>query len=390
MPQQRSLTQRDLPPWLPALIAVVVIGLVIALIGGVDLWPGGGDEASPTSTTTSTTSTSTTSTTVPPEPVDAAALMVEPIAAEIPSAYRVTYDVVQTETASTEEVVVRRPYESISVTRDQAGVVSTGDATSLTNLYFYLSQDEAWLPLEGQKHRAEADTRPLGGLATMIELGLVSEEGTANYAGRDCTVYLTGSTLSAPVAPAADDETTELCVDDAGLVLHERWQQAGSVLLERTATSVEIDPAVDPAQFDPTPVLEDLEQFEGVLAQAEPATEEQLAGALTDVTAPEGYVADGAVVRIGAGGTRLVRFHVNGIDLIEHVESGEVPDADLSIGGARPVEIDGVGEAWFVPGFSASTLRVRVGETGMMELTGPYPNQLVEMLQTMTVRETAG
>lgn len=380
MPQDRSLTQRELPPWLPAVIAVVVIGLLVALIGGVDLWPGGDDDSSTTTSSTSST------TTPPPEPIDVAALLVEPLVAEAPASYRVIYDVVQSDVTGTEEVTVRRPYESLDLSHDDAGALTTGDATSRSQLYFYLADQAGWLPLQAERHRAEADTRPLAGLATMIELGLVTEEGTASYAGRDCTVYVTGAPTTQPPKAVAEDETTELCIDASGLVLHERWQQTGTVLLERTATSVEVEPAIDDAIFDPTDLIADVEQYQGQLATAAPATPEELAAQLTDITPPAGYTDDGVVSRSGGGASQVVRFYTNGLDLIEYIEYTDVPDEDMSLGGARPVEIDGVGEAWFAPGFSASTLRVRVGETGMAEVAGPYPAQLVEIIRSMTLR----
>lgn len=381
MPQDRSLTQRDLPPWLPAVIAVAVIGLLVAVIGGVDIWPGG-DDGETTSSTTSTTTT-----TIAPEPLDPAALSVEPLAVQAAASYRVVYDVVQPDApVLTEEVTVRRPYESLDLTKDEAGALSTGDATSRSQLYFYLADKAGWLPLQGERHRAEADTRPLSGLATMVALGLVSEEGTGNYAGRDCTVYVTGAPVTQPVKAAAEDETTELCIDPAGIVLYERWQQTGTVLLERTATSVEIDPEIDSASFDPTELIDDAEQLTGELAVGAAATEEQLASLKTDIAVPDGYLADGAVTRSDSGSSQTVRFYTDGLNLIEHVEMDGVPDADLVLGGARPVEIDGYGEAWFIPGFSASTLRVRIGETGVAELTGPYPDQLVQVLRTLTLR----
>lgn len=381
MPQDRSLTQRELPPWLPAGIAVLVIALLVALIGGVDLWPGGDDESS-----TTTNSTSSTTTTVPPEPVDVAALLAEPLVEDAPASYRVTYEVVQSDVAGTQEVTVRRPYESLDVSRDDTGALTTGDATSRSQLYFYLADQAGWLPLQAERHRAEADTRPLAGLATMIELGLVTEEGTASYAGRDCTVYVTGVPTTQPPKAVEEDETTELCIDAAGLVLYERWQQAGTVLLERTATAVEVDPIIDEASFDPSEMIADVEQYEGQLATAAPASPEELAALLTDITPPEGYAEDGAVSRAGGGASQVVRFYTNGLDLIEVIEYADVPDEDLSLGGARPVEIDGVGEAWFAPGFSASTLRVRIGETGLVEVAGPYPAELVEVIRSMTIR----
>lgn len=384
MPQERSLTQRNLPPWLPALLALLVIALLVALIGGVDLWPGGDDEAT---TTTSTTTTSSTTTTVPPEPIEAAALMVEPVPATPAASYRVTYDLVQNDAPTlSEEVTVRRPYESLDLTRDEAGTLTTGDATSLSQLYFYLADQQGWLPLQGERHRAEADVRPLSGLATMIELGLVTEQGTASYAGRDCTVYVTGAPVTQPVKAPAEDETTELCIGSAGIVLHERWQQSGSVLLERTATSVEIEPPIDDAIFDPAEIIADAEKYEGQLASAAAATEEELAALKTDIVVPEGYMADGAVTRAGSAGSQTVRFYSDGLNLIELVETDGVPDADLALDGARPVEIEGYGQAWFVPGFKASTLRVRIGETGTAEIIGPYPAQLVEILQSLTLR----
>lgn len=392
MPQRPDRVQRQwrVPAAVPLIAAGLVCGALIAAVAG----SGGDEDPEPIPTTSpSTTADTTTSTTAPaPAPVDLAALTVDPLAEDAPARYRIVYDIVENALERQEAWTVQRPFESL-VVATRGEVVVSGSATSRTDLYTYLMDRDGWFSIQPELHRAAFDQRPLAVMATMIELGFAEAAGSDEYAGRACSVFVTGAPLTSASVSAPGDERTEACIDDRGLLLYERWEIDGSVISERTAVSVEIDPAIDPAVFDPEPVVADAPELDALLANiAVEADEETLADLRTDLAVPEGYALEGAVFRAsvsesGAGNAaETVRFYSDGTDLIELAEVSVGGVAELDGGGALPVEIDGFDEVWFDPDFRVSALRARLTDTSFVELRGADPSRLVDLLRTISVR----
>lgn len=365
-------------PLVPVTLALVVVGVLVLVVARST----GGDDAVPAMTaptTTSSTTSSTTTTAAPLEPVAVEDLVAAGPVVDAPLAYRITYDVVENGLPRVEEWTVRRPYESLVLSRRDDTLLS-GTSTSRAVLQTYLSDRDGWLPLQPELHRAALDQHPAAAVAAMEAIGLVERRGTDAYLGRSCTVYRTGRPPSAgePTAPG-EGERTDICVDDAGLVLHERWEIGGSVVAERTATALALEPEIEPAAFQPGPRVEDADALSGLLTTiAVPADEETLARLRTTVPVPAGYTDDGAVFRAsgqggGAGGTsagstEIVRFYSSGPSLLEVAEVFVDGNAELASSSAVPVEVEGWDEVWFEPGFHSSSLRARTDETSYVEL----------------------
>lgn len=379
MAQGRATTPKGPPrihPLVPALLAVVVCAVLILVVAKlVDDDPAPAAAPAATSTTASTTTTApTTTTTTAPDPVAVEDLVGVGLAVDAPRTYRITFDVVENGLTREETVTVRRPYESLVLsTRD--GRQLSGTATSRTHLRTYLSDREAWFTMQPLLHRAAYDQRPAGAVGAMARLGLVEEIGPGEFAGRACTVFRTGEpTSSSQPTAASDEEHTDLCIDGSGLVLWEHWRLSGKTVMERTATSVETGFEVDPAIFDPTPEVDDEDEFAGAFSTiAVEADEETLARLRTRFEAPEGYTYDGAVFRAAnptQGGTssEIVRFYSGGPDLLELSEQFIDRPAELGGGSAVPVEVEGWDEVWFDPGFRNSSLRARLSESSWVEL----------------------
>jgi hypothetical protein len=365
-------------PLVPALLALVVVGVLVLVIARSR---GDGDAAAPatnTSTTSPTTTSPATTTTTLPDPVPVEGLVVAGPAVAAPLAYRITYDVVENGLPRVEEWTVRRPYESLVLSRRNDTLLS-GTSTSRDVLQTYLSDRDGWLPIQPELHRAAFDQHPAAAVAAMELLGLVEPGGTEEHLGRTCTVYRTGQPSSAgEPRPPSDEEHTDICIDDAGLVLHEVWEIGGSVVVERTAISLDLEPEIDPASFTPGPPVQDADGltqlFSTIAVRADGETLDRLQ---TVVPIPEGYVDDGAVFRGadggGPGGTapgsaEIVRFYSSGPSLLEVAEVFVDGDADIASAAAVPVEIDGWAEVWFEPGFRNSLLRGRTSRTSYVEL----------------------
>ena len=384
------MTRRRFAWIAPALAALAVVVVFVVVLAAGD------DDATPATTTTSAAPTSTepttTTTTTRPPAVPVETIAVEPFAVDAPTSYRISYDIVENQLPRTETVTVRRPYESLVISQRDGEQIG-GTATSRTRLWTYLTDRAGWLSIQPELHRAAFDNRPLRAMAAAIALGRAEETGTDSVLGIACRVFRTGQPLgSTGVTAPSEEESTELCIDDRGLVLREVWQIGGTTVVERTATSVEVDVGVDAGVFDPTPILDDAEEFEALMSSiAVPADEATLAALQTDVVPPPGYQLDGSVLRAGRpdgsapSSAEIVRFYSNGTDLIEVAELTSSTPVDLSTGGAVPVEIEGP-ETWFVPDFRASAIRTRLSESSYLEMRGPDPSVLVAMLDTLTRR----
>ena len=387
--------RRRTPRILLVLLATGLSGAAIIAIGSALDGDDAGDEAPSTSSTTEASigPPATTATTNPPDPIPLDALRAEPVPSDPALRYRVTYEVVENTLRREETWTVQRPYESlVVVNRDD--VMISGTATSRTALWDYLADRAAWLRIQPELHRAAFDLRPLDVMATMIELGLAEPAGEGSYVGRTCRVYRVAEPVgSGSVSELGGSERTEVCIDAAGVVLHERWEIDGSEVSVRTATQVEIDPVIDPAIFDPTPVAEDVDELERLLTTiAVKADEEILAELRTDIVVPEGYVDDGAVFRASTSeagapnASEVVRFYSSGPDLVEYAEVAGPGPVSLAGGGARPIEVEGFAEVWFDADFRVSTIRAAISDERFLELRGTDPALLLELLESVTVR----
>lgn len=388
-------------PVIPAGIAVVVCGVVLALVAG-STGDDGPEVVLPSSTTTTelTIPESTTTTTIPPEPVPVDDLLAGAYTEDPPASYRITYAVVENELPREETWTVRRPYESMVVsTRD--GEITTATATTLEALWTYLADRQGWLKIQPELHRAAFDLRPRTAMGPMVALGLAEPAGDDEYLGRPCQLFRTGQpTGASEPTPPSDEETTELCVDASGLILREVWRLNGNLVTDRTATALELEPALEDGFFTPSPEIDDAEEYAALLGQiAVVADAETEARLQTDVALPAGYRIDSTILRAGVPGqgapssSEIIRFVSDGLDLVEYAEAYTDGRVELGDGGAVPIEFGGLSpgpegfdEVWFAPGIRQSAVRVRLSDSAYAELRGTDPALLVDMVRSMTRR----
>lgn len=164
-------------------------------------------------------------------------------------AYHVTYAVTGTGSAqipgasmTTEQLWVRRPFESVDVTLDGPPPGNTAYLTMVNRLGAQVLQsgNDQTIQLRVPAAAAPQDVRADVLIPAGLRAGLVEREGTAVVAGHPCQVFRTAASLRAgPLPPLTSDKRyTDTCLDANGIVLQERNVDHGRLLSQRRAVSV--------------------------------------------------------------------------------------------------------------------------------------------------------
>lgn len=252
-------------------------------------------------------------------------------------AYRVTYAVSELGLDRDELVVVRRPYESRR-TSVRNGAVFNGLLTNDDGLWEWVSGDEPhWRLVDPGRRWAEADARPAGSLAWLLEQGSARRNGTDEVLGRHCEVVRVRDPIGIRVTtPPTDTDHVDLCLDEAGIVLAETWVADGEVVRARRATSVEIDTELDDDEFVATPADGDATMRATGGRELIDVTTETLDSLAVAFDPPSDLHPDRAVAWLhrdnlgGIADASLVRFFRRGADLVEVEErdSSQVSEAE--------------------------------------------------------------
>ena len=170
---------------------------------------------------------------------------------EASTAYTVTYRVETypedgTDTVTTQDFAIRRPFDSRIVSKADAPPGGTEQWSISTSLGLYQQSTQA----EGATAEVFAPTTALGDYRLDASLSDLVADGTfvlrerRTLLGRECQVYRTGSPLeSYTVTAPTETDYSDVCVDGAGLMLEEVSIAAGEVIQHQVATAV--DPVAD-------------------------------------------------------------------------------------------------------------------------------------------------
>lgn len=287
------------------------------------------------------------------------------------TSYRIVYEIEELGgPARTEERVVDRPYLSKTVSTGSDGAV-VGTITNDEGRWLLASGERGWqLRAEGRQ-RALDDTRPIEALEAAAEDGRAESRGVDTVLGRRCTIVRTGGPLGDAVKPPTADEYADLCVDRTGAVLRERWVLNGRLARTILATTFEVEPRLDPTDFEPTPRAEPLpEGLPGIARSRAVAGGES---APPEVRAVSGYRADGLMTvterEVGARGLEVtyVQRFVDGADLIV-VEQG-TPPVDFSPPGT-PIDLGRGSDAILELGLNSSSITMSIGSDRYVRITG--------------------
>ena len=266
-------------PWLIAGCAVVLVavgaGTVAAFLPGEDDTP-------------------------PPAPLSLTGELVEGATEALtisapPSTYRVVYrvDTIGDGATTTEEFTVDRPFDSriAAYEGEPPGGALLWQATSNLGVYSTATTDDEAAAQVAQLAPATAlgDFRLDATLADLVASGTFVAREQRTVLGRTCQVYRTGSALELLQTSAPTEQTySDVCIDEAGLLLEEMNVADGSLVSRMIAISVDDHAEVAPGSLavegDPLPVDQGGSQLVPVDAATAP-----VAGYWGWATPPTGY-----------------------------------------------------------------------------------------------------
>jgi hypothetical protein len=167
------------------------------------------------------------------------------------NAYTVTYRVETygddgTDTVTTQDFAVRRPFDAHIAGKQDAPPGGNEQWSVATSIGLYQQST----PADGASAEVSAPSTALGdyrldaSLSDMVADGSFVLRERRTLLGRECQVYRTGSPLeSYTVTAPTDTDYSDVCIDGAGLMLEELSVATGDVSQHQIATAV--DPAAD-------------------------------------------------------------------------------------------------------------------------------------------------
>lgn len=324
---------------------------------------------------------------------------------DVPVAYRITYRVeapIEGEIdVSTEELAVRRPFDTVvrSYRGERAeGVATSGRIASFGRFAIISGTQE--LVLASRPGVSPSDVR----LDPVLRQALVGQQLEAReqrqVAGRPCQVYRSLDPLgSGSITPATSDQRyTDTCLDGAGLVLEDVVVAGGDVLVRRLATEVEVDPHLTDDDFEITAPTIDVNSGGGsLLRMAEgsrpPGTFWELAAAPAGFThcGRFSYVApreqpddpDDPLQEVHAVAS-AVDVWVRGADVLVVDQGAPLRGPAPFALGAPLVDLGDLGDGDVVLGTQGASVRALLGGGRFLRVIGTLPSsELIEVARSL-------
>lgn len=295
---------------------------------------------------------------------------------DVLEAYSIAYRIQRGDLTSTEERLVRRPYESRSLER-RDGQILGGDLTNGDGRWFFSTGTApGWILLEAGPRRATPDPRPLPALPRATEAGLARTLATDEVLGRECTVIRSGAAPGEDLDRPSERDHANLCVDETGVVLRMTRVVGGEVTETMEATAFETDPEIAEDAFVPEPRGADLPSGPG---EVDPRDLEDLR---VELDPPGGFTYDGASQKLVVSGNfgtlsggALVQRYLRGPELLELDHN---PPSSKGGPAVQVVDIPGVGRGTLTLDLRVSSLEVPFGGDLSVRLQAADPDLLVE------------
>src|SRR4051812_29954572 len=302
--------------------------------------------------------------------------------------YRVENDAGGDHVVSTDDLTVRRPFESRLVSRVGAPLGTNESSVTISSFGMFTNQGS---PTAKPLITAVApglpgsDTRFDASIADLASAKTVEVRERRRVLGRDCQVYRTGEPIGTGrlVKPTSTDYADE-CIDAKGLMLEEVWFYKGHMVRRRVAVQVDEHPSVDATTFvapaPPLPVGQGGSQLVQVPdTQAPPPSFLQLDGP------PPGYTHQGRyeVSTIGAGPTPGLPgpvsqitsdVYVNGPNVLL-IEQGPIDghDSVFASPADQKLQLPALPGAELVLGVYGNVVRAKPDEVRYVRVLGTMP-----------------
>jgi hypothetical protein len=313
----------------------------------------------------------------------------------VPTEYVVTYEVTFEDGAThAERIAVSRPFRSEVRSGDTARISDAGVLATAGG-------DGSWLSIEVPIAPATADLRPDAVLADAVAAGHVEVRGRHRVAGTTCQEHRFGGPVaSGSLTPVGTTpgEHADVCIDDRGLVLRERWVLHGRLVRERTATDVSVGRARVgdvPAEARHLSPEAGGGAVEAVAADHDPGFDERWS---VDVPAELSHVGRWLVVppareRPDPGHPRPTEVALvtdawqRGADLVLLDQGATLPGVDPPWDdrpAATTVDLGAAGTAEVVWDLRATEVRIQRPDGGFVRLAGTLPpDELVAIARTL-------
>jgi hypothetical protein len=277
-----------------------------------------------------------------------------------------------TATDSTEEVSVQRPFDGHVAIREgkPPGAASQFEGRSTFGTYANYTEAGAAQIADDAPTVALGDVRVTTSLDELVSQGFFVLGDRRKALGRQCQTYRTGSPLQSLkiTAPTATDHV-DVCLDQAGLILEEVTVAAGKLTQRLTATSIELDPALDPAQFKIEGNRVGADQGGSVVTEVDKAVA-PAAGYWSLDAPPAGFEHRGRYLVV-AEGPSYIDVYVRGIDIVTIRQGAPGAEPDLSDAGAgSDLDLGPLGAGKLLLRSVGPTLVAHPGSDGFVHVTG--------------------
>ena len=300
----------------------------------------------------------------------------------VPPAYRIVYREDFGTTVRTQELSVRRPFESRRTIRagpPPGGATLDEQVSSLNHIKLRPSAEAAQV-LIVPPAPAPFDVRLDGGLDDLISAHGLERRERRSVVGRTCQVFRSSDSIDTTVTPLVTGATTytDSCVDEAGLALETRRVEDGATTYRSVAVAVTESPdfTADAFAVEATSTVP-VSRGGGTVSQIDPMSP-TIAMTVALPVSPDGFsfvgryaVAaqeqSGPTGRPGQGSRAVGVFDVytRGADFIsvgQGSNTGFVPLAESAFATVEHVGV--LGDAEVIPGTRQSEVRVEIGRGG--------------------------
>ncbi len=322
-------------------------------------------------------------------------LAIAPLPAAYHAVYRAEAYQASAVTVSTEDVLVQRPFDGKVSIREGEPPGSKSQFEGRSQFSVYANYTEAGTAqIAGDAPTvALGDIRVGSSLDDLLKDGLfvLGDRRRAALAGvakgRECQTYRTGSPLQSLkiTAPTATDYV-DVCLDQTGLILEEVAIVGGKLAQRLTATTLELDPTIDPAGFTITGDRIGPDQGGNLVTEVDRAMAPTSGYWVLDAP-PSGFTQKGRYLVAGKGSS-YVDIYVRGIDIVTVRQGAPAGEPDLADAGpGRDVELGSLGSGKLLLRSVGPTFVAHPGSDAFVHVTGTLAPAELQRLAT-ALRQT--